>query len=188
MDKTEGVGNFQKRIKQIIITKEQIDAKIKKAGKQISDSYDGAPLLLVSILKGSFVFLADLCRAITVPCEIGFMCAQSYFSGTVSSGEVKITMDLDRDISKYHVIIVEDIIDTGRTLKYVAELLKSRNPLSLKIVTLLDKPSRRVVDLKADISLFTIPDYFVIGYGLDCGEYYRNLPYIAEYDESMHSK
>ncbi len=188
MDKTEGVGNFQKRIKQIILTKEQIDAKIKKAGKQISDSYDGAPLLLVSILKGSFVFLADLCRAITVPCEIGFMCAQSYFSGTVSSGEVKITMDLDRDISKYHVIIVEDIIDTGRTLKYVAELLKSRNPLSLKIVTLLDKPSRRVVDLKADISLFTIPDYFVIGYGLDCGEYYRNLPYIAEYDESMHSK
>lgn len=188
MDKTEGVGNFQKRIKQIILTKEQIDAKIKKAGKQISDSYDGAPLLLVSILKGSFVFLADLCRAITVPCEIGFMCAQSYFSGTVSSGEVKITMDLDRDISKYHVIIVEDIIDTGRTLKYVAELLKSRNPLSLKIVTMLDKPSRRVVDLKADISLFTIPDYFVIGYGLDCGEYYRNLPYIAEYDESMHSK
>lgn len=188
MDKTEGVGNFQKRIKQIILTKEQIDAKIKKAGKQISDSYDGAPLLLVSILKGSFVFLADLCRAITVPCEIGFMCAQSYFSGTVSSGEVKITMDLDRDISKYHVIIVEDIIDTGRTLKYVAELLKSRNPLSLKIVTLLDKPSRRVVDLKADISLFTIPDYFVIGYGLDCGESYRNLPYIAEYDESMHSK
>ena len=188
MDKTEGVGNFQKRIKQIILTKEQIDAKIKKAGKQISDSYDGAPLLLVSILKGSFVFLADLCRAITVPCEIGFMCAQSYFSGTVSSGEVKITMDLDRDISKYHVIIVEDIIDTGRTLKYVAELLKSRNPLSLKIVTLLDKPSRRVVGLKADISLFTIPDYFVIGYGLDCGEYYRNLPYIAEYDESMHSK
>lgn len=188
MEKTESVGNFQKRIKQIILTKEQIDAKIKKAGKQISDSYDGAPLLLVSILKGSFVFLADLCRAITVPCEIGFMCAQSYFSGTVSSGEVKITMDLDRDISKYHVIIVEDIIDTGRTLKYVAELLKSRNPLSLKIVTLLDKPSRRVVDLKADISLFTIPDYFVIGYGLDCGEYYRNLPYIAEYDESMHSK
>ena len=94
-------------------------------------------------------------------------------------------MDLDRDISNYHVIIVEDIIDTGRTLKYVAELLKSRNPLSFQIVTLLDKPSRRVIDLKADISLFTIPDYFVIGYGLDCGEYYRNLPYIAEYDERV---
>lgn len=176
------IDEFQSRIKQIIITEEQINKEIKKVGKQISESYDGRPFLLVSILKGSFVFLADLCRAITVPCEIGFMCAKSYYSGTESSGEVKITMDLDRDVSNYHVIIVEDIIDTGRTLKYVAELLKSRNPLSFKIVTLLDKPSRRVIDLKADISLFTIKDYFVIGYGLDCDEYYRNLPYIAEYD------
>lgn len=178
------IEDFQSKIKGIIITEEQIKKEIEKVGKQISDSYDGRPFLLVSILKGSFVFLADLCRAITVPCEIGFMCAKSYYSGTESSGEVKITMDLDRDVSNYHVIIVEDIIDTGRTLKYVAELIKSRNPLSFKIVTLLDKPSRRVIDLKADISLFTIKDYFVIGYGLDCDEYYRNLPYIAEYDNS----
>ena len=177
------VEDFQSKIKRIIITEQQIKEAIEKVGKQISDSYDGRPFLLVSILKGSFVFLADLCRVITVPCEIGFMRAKSYFSGTVSSGNVEITMDLDHDISKYHVIIVEDIIDTGRTLKYVAELLKSRNPLSFKIVTLLDKPSRRAIDLKADISLFTIPDYFVIGYGLDCAEYYRNLPYIAEYNE-----
>lgn len=177
------VEDFQSKIKRVIITEQQIKEAIEKVGKQISDSYDGRPFLLVSILKGSFVFLADLCRAITVPCEIGFMRAKSYFSGTVSSGNVEITMDLDRDISKYHVIIVEDIIDTGRTLKYVAELLKSRNPLSFKIITLLDKPSRRKIDLKADISLFTIPDYFVIGYGLDCAEYYRNLPYIAEYNE-----
>lgn len=177
------VEDFQSKIKRVIITEQQIKEAIEKVGKQISDSYDGRPFLLVSILKGSFVFLADLCRAITVPCEIGFMRAKSYFSGTVSSGNVEITMDLDRDISKYHVIIVEDIIDTGRTLKYVAELLKSRNPLSFKIITLLDKPSRRAIDLKADISLFTIPDYFVIGYGLDCAEYYRNLPYIAEYNE-----
>lgn len=177
------VEDFQNKIKRVIITEQQIKEAIEKVGKQISDSYDGRPFLLVSILKGSFVFLADLCRAITVPCEIGFMRAKSYFSGTVSSGNVEITMDLDRDISKYHVIIVEDIIDTGRTLKYVAELLKSRNPLSFKIITLLDKPSRRTIDLKADISLFTIPDYFVIGYGLDCAEYYRNLPYIAEYNE-----
>lgn len=180
----KNIEEFQSKIKRIIITEEQINREIQKVGKQISDSYDGRPFLLVSILKGSFVFLADLCRAITVPCEIGFMCAKSYYSGTVSSGEVKITMDLDRDVSNYHVIIVEDIIDTGRTLKYVADLLKLRNPLSFKIVTLLDKPSRRVIDLKADISLFTIPDYFVIGYGLDCDEYYRNLPYIAEYDNS----
>ena len=178
------IEDYQRKIKGIIITEEQIKKEIEKVGKQISDSYDGRPFLLVSILKGSFVFLADLFRAITVPCEIGFMCAKSYYSGTESSGEVKITMDLDRDVSNYHVIIVEDIIDTGRTLKYVAELIKSRNPLSFKIVTLLDKPSRRVIDLKADISLFTIKDYFVIGYGLDCDEYYRNLPYIAEYDNS----
>ena len=176
--------DFNSRIKRIIFSEEQIKSAIEKVGKQISDSYDGHPFLLVSILKGSFVFLADLCRAITAPCEVGFMCAKSYYSGTVSSGVVKITMDLAQDVSNYHVIIVEDIIDTGRTLNSVVDLLKSRNPLSLKLVTLLDKPSRRTVDLKADISLFTIPDYFVIGYGLDCGEYYRNLPYIAEYNEN----
>ncbi len=175
--------DFNSRIKRIIISKEEIDAAIKKAGRQISDLYDGHPILLVSILKGAFVFMADLCRAVTVPCEIGFMCAKSYYDGTVSSGVVKITMDLEQDISQYHVVIVEDIIDTGRTLNDVVKILKTRNPLSLKIITLLDKPSRRKVDLKADISLFTIPDCFVIGYGLDCGEYYRNLPYIAEYIE-----
>ena len=182
MGEIKTVEEFNRKIKRIIITKEEIDEAIKKAGKQISDSYDGHPILLVSILKGSYVFLADLCRAITAPCEIAFMCAKSYYSGTESCGEVKITMDLDIDITNYHVIIVEDIIDTGRTLCYVAELLKARNPLSFQIVTLLDKPSRRVIDLKADISLFTIDDLFVIGYGLDCDEYYRNLPYIAEYD------
>ena len=183
MKEIKTIEDFNSKIKRIIVSEDEIKEAIKKAGKQISDSYDGRPILLVSILKGAFVFMADLCRAITVPCEIGFMCAKSYYSGTVSSGVVKITMDLEQDISKYHVIIVEDIIDTGRTLNDVVELLKTRNPISLKIVTLLDKPSRRKVDLKADISLFTIPDYFVIGYGLDCAEYYRNLPYIAEYCE-----
>ncbi|MBO5869663.1 MAG: hypoxanthine phosphoribosyltransferase [Clostridia bacterium] len=177
--------NFEKRIKRVLITKEEIDSAIQKVGKEISDFYDGRPILLVSILKGAFVFMADLCRAITAPCEIGFMAAKSYYSGTESAGVVKITMDLDQDISKYHVIIVEDIIDTGRTLKDIVKMLKARNPLSLKVVTLLDKPSRRVVDFKADVSLFTIPDHFVIGYGLDCGEYYRNLPYIAEYDTDI---
>lgn len=183
MKDIKSIDEFNSRIKRVIVTKEEIDAAIQKAGKQISDSYDGRPILLVSILKGAFVFMADLCRAITVPCEIGFMCAKSYYQGTVSTGIVKITMDLEQDISKYHVIIVEDIIDTGRTLNDVVKMLKARNPLSLRVVTLLDKPDRRIVDFKADISLFTIPDYFVIGYGLDCGEYYRNLPYIAEYEE-----
>lgn len=176
------VSEYESKIKRILITKEEIDAAIKKAGEEISNTYDGRPILLVSILKGAFVFMADLCRAITVPCEIGFMCAKSYYNGTASTGIVQITMDLEQDISKYHVIIVEDIIDTGRTLNDVVKLLKARNPLSLRVVTLLDKPSRRVVDFKADMSLFTIPDHFVIGYGLDCGEYYRNLPYIAEYN------
>lgn len=183
MSTTKTIDEFNSKIKRILVSEEEIKDAIAKAGKQISDSYDGRPILLVSILKGAFVFMADLCRAITVPCEIGFMAAKSYYSGTVSTGAVKITMDLEQDISKYHVIIVEDIIDTGRTLNDVVNLLKTRNPLSLKVITLLDKPSRRVVDFKADVSLFTIPDYFVIGYGLDFNEYYRNLPYIAEYNE-----
>ena len=184
MKEFQSIEEFESKIKRVVITKEEIDAAIKKAGEEISRSYDGRPILLVSILKGAFVFMADLCRAITVPCEIAFMCVKSYFEGTVSSGKVTVTMDINQDISNYHVIIVEDIIDTGRTLKQVCEMLKSRNPLSLKVVTLLDKPDRRVVDFKADMALFTIPDFFVIGYGLDCAEYFRNLPYIAEYSES----
>jgi hypoxanthine phosphoribosyltransferase len=183
MNNTIGLEQFNKNIKRILVSKEEIEAKVQEVGKQISDSYDGKPILLVSILKGAFVFMADICRAISVPCEIGFMCAKSYYSGTVSSGEVKITMDLEQDVSKHHVIIVEDIIDTGRTLNEVVKILRARNPLSLRIITLLDKPSRRTVDFVADISLFTVPDYFVVGYGLDCGELYRNLPYIAEYNE-----
>lgn len=174
--------DFGKYIKRVIITEEEIKEKIQQAGKEISASYDGRPILLVSILKGAFVFMADLCRAIDVPCEIGFMCAKSYYKGTVSTGVINITMDLDQDVKDYHVVIVEDIIDTGRTLKDVAALLRSRNPLSLHIVTLLDKPDRRLVEISPDWALFTIPDFFVIGYGLDCGEYYRNLPYIAEYN------
>ena len=174
---------FQSKIKRVLITKEEIAAAIERAGREIDRIYDGRPILLVSILKGAFVFMADLCRAVSVPCEIGFMCAKSYYEGTVSSGVVQITMDLDHDISGYHVVIVEDIIDTGRTLNDIVGILKGRNPLSIHVVTLLDKPSRRIVDFKADLSLFTIPDHFVIGYGLDCGELYRNLPYIAEYDE-----
>ncbi len=185
MCKEKNIENYNKHIKGVLISEEEIKAAVAKAGKDISDAYDGKPILLVSVLKGAFVFMADLCRAITVPCEIGFMCAKSYYSGTVSAGVVKITMDLEYDVSKYHVIIVEDILDTGRTLNDVVKMLKARNPLSLKVITLLDKPERRVVDFKADVSLFTIEDKFVIGYGLDCNEEYRNLPYIAEYNSSI---
>ncbi|MCR5600094.1 MAG: hypoxanthine phosphoribosyltransferase [Ruminococcus sp.] len=178
-DSTE---EWKSKIKRVIISEEEIKAELKKAGEMINSIYDGSPILLVSILKGAFIFMADLCREVNVPCEIDFMAAKSYFEGTESSGHVQITMDLKHDISKYHVIIIEDIIDTGRTLNELLKLLKLRNPLSIRVITLLDKPDRRVVDLKADYSLFTIPDYFVIGYGLDYGEFYRNLPYIAEFN------
>ena len=179
-DSTE---QWKSKIKRVIISEEQIREEIRKAGAMINSVYDVSPILLVSILKGSFVFRADICREVTVPCEIAFMAAKSYFEGTVSTGHVEITMDLKHDISQYHIVIIEDIIDTGRTLNEIIKILRVRNPLSLRVITLLDKPDRRVVDLKADYSLFTIPDYFVIGYGLDYGEFYRNLPYIAEFAE-----
>lgn len=173
---------FNRRIKRVLITEDEIKEKIKQTGELLSREYEGKPLLLVSVLSGSFVFMSDLCRAVTIPCEIAFMSAKSYYDGTDSCGEVTIEMDITQDISNYHVVIAEDIIDTGRTLSLITKRLLERNPLSLKVVTLLDKPERRVVDFSADISLFEIPDLFVVGYGLDCGEAYRNLPYIAEYD------
>lgn len=180
MDK---VAEYERKIKRVVITKEQIAEKIADLGKIIDTWYDGRPILLVSILKGSFVFMADVARAVSVPCEIAFMTAKSYYSGTSSSGVVSITKDIEQDISGYHVVILEDIVDTGRTLNDIVKLLKGRKPLSLRVVSLLDKPDRRLVDYKPDMALFTIPDFFVIGYGLDCDEQYRNLPYIAEYGE-----
>lgn len=171
-------------IKRVLIAADEITTAVAAAGKRISEDEtysDGKPLLLVGILKGSFVFLADLCRSITLPCEIAFMAAKSYYGGTKSVGNVEITLDISQNLSGCHVVIVEDIIDSGRTLSEVARLLRGRSPLSLKVVTLLDKPSRREVDFNADLSLFTIDDLFVVGYGLDCAEKYRNLPYIAEY-------
>ncbi len=180
MDK---IQEYNRKIKRVVITKEEIAEKIGELGKLIDSWYDGRPILLVSILKGSFVFMADVARQVTVPSEIAFMTAKSYYSGTSSSGVVSIAKDIDQDISGYHVVILEDIVDTGRTLNDIVKLLKGRKPLSLRVVTLLDKPSRRLVDYKPDVALFTIPDFFVIGYGLDCDEQYRNLPYIAEYEE-----
>ena len=174
---------YESRIKGVLVSEEEIKNAVVRAGKYINDLYDGKPILIVSILKGAFIFMADVLRAVTVPAEIDFMVAKSYYSGTVSSGMVQITMDLSHDVKDYHVVILEDIVDTGRTLHDVVGLLKARQPLSLHVITLLDKPERRVVDYTPDLSLFTIPDHFVIGYGLDFDEYYRNLPYIAEYGE-----
>ena len=183
MGQEKQLQDYKNHIKRVIISQEEIQGALKKAGELVDSLYDGKPILLVSILKGAFVFMADVCRAVSVPCEIAFMCAKSYYEGTQSSGVVNITMDLDKDITDYHVVIVEDIIDTGRTLNDIVKMLKSRKPATIHVITLLDKPSRRIVDFKPDLALFTIPDYFVIGYGLDCAEHYRNLPYIAEYQQ-----
>ncbi len=178
----DSIDAYKRKIKKILITEEEIQSAVKKAAEIIDGIYDGTPILLVSILKGAFIFMADVCKNVTVPCEVAFMTAQSYFNNTVSSGKVEITMDIKQNIENYHVVILEDIVDTGRTLSEVVKILKNRNPKSFRVITLLDKPARRTVDFKADVSLFTIPDYFVIGYGLDCGENFRNLPYIAEYN------
>ncbi len=174
---------YKSKIKRVMIGKRKIKKAVKTLGVHLDKLYGKEPLLLVGILNGSFVFTADVCRAVSVPCEIAFIGAVSYYDGTQSSGNVKITKDIEKDISGYHVVILEDIIDTGRTLFEIVKILKARSPRSLRVVTLLDKPSRRVAGINADISLFTIPDVFVVGYGLDCAEKYRNLPYIAEFEE-----
>lgn len=172
-------------VKKILITEQELKSKIHEMGEIISKEYDGKKLLLISVLKGAFVFMADLMREITIPCEIDFMCVSSYQNSTISSGTVKITKDLNIDIRDYHVLIVEDILDSGNTLSSVIKLLNHRNPLSLKVITLLDKPERRVVNVDVDYTCFTIPDEFAIGYGLDCAEKYRNLPYIGVFDTSL---
>ncbi len=176
-------NEFCSHTKNVLISEAEIQQAVRSCAEDISKEYEGKPLLIVGILKGSFVFLSDLIKRITIPCELAFMAASSYYDGTTSSGEVRISLDISRDISEYHVVIVEDIIDTGRTLSEISRILKGRDPLSLKVVTLLDKPERREVRFDADRALFTIPDRFVVGYGLDYSECYRNLPYIAEYCE-----
>lgn len=167
-------------IERVLISKEQIDEKLKQLGESITRDYqDKKDILLVGVLKGAIVFMADLIRHIDLPVQIDFMAVSSYGSSTESSGVVRILKDLDMEIEGKHVLVVEDIIDSGLTLSYMCQILKSRKPASLKICTLLDKPSRRKVDLKVDYLGFDIPDYFVVGYGLDYDEKYRNLPYIC---------
>ena len=166
-------------IKEVLYSEAYIDSMVKRVGAEISRDYADKNLLLVSVLKGSVVFMADLMRAITIPARIDFMCVSSYGSGTKTSGVVKIKKDLDGDIYGKNVIIIEDIIDTGTTLKFLKAHLADRNPKSIKVCTLLDKPSRRLVDLKADYVGFEIENLFVIGYGLDYDQKYRNLPYVS---------
>ena len=169
-------------IERVLLSEEQIHEIVSRLGRQISEDYKDKKLLMVSVLKGSVVFMADLMRAITIPCE-------SYGSGTESSGEVKIIKDLDRPIEGYDLLLVEDILDSGKTLHYISEMLRARRPASIKICTFLDKPERRMIkDLKADYAGTEVPDEFVVGYGLDYAEKYRNVPFLGVLSRSVYEK
>ena len=171
-----------------LVSEQELKDKVFALGAQISKDYEGRPLLLVSVLKGSIVFMADLMRAITIPARIDFMSVSSYGSGTKSLGVVKIIKDLDLNIEGYDLLIVEDILDSGNTLSYLKENLASRAPRSIRICTLLDKPERRTADVKADYVGFQVPDEFVVGYGLDYNEKYRNLPFIGVLKPEVYEK
>jgi hypoxanthine phosphoribosyltransferase len=171
--------NMKEDVLRVLLSEDEIREKVRELGGKITADYKNSNLMLVTVLKGAVVFLADLMRQIDVPAEIDFMVVSSYGSGVKSSGVVKIVKDLDVPLAGKDILIVEDILDSGLTLSYIKELLESRGPRSIRIATLLDKPSRRKVDLQADYIGFSVPDEFVVGYGLDYANYYRNLPYIG---------
>lgn len=176
-------------VEEVLFSKEDIAKKVKELGEIISKDYkENDDVVIVGVLKGANVFMADLMREITIPVYIDFMAVSSYGYSTESSGIVRILKDLDLEIEGKHVLIIEDIIDTGLTLKYLTDNLKSRNTKSVKICTLLDKPVRRKCDLKVDYMGFEIPDKFIVGYGIDYGERYRNLPYVASLKPEVYSK
>ncbi len=175
-------------ILKVLLSEDDIAARVAEIGAQISRDYAGKRLVMVSVLKGSVVFMADLMRAVTVPAEIDFMCVSSYGSGVKTSGVVKIIKDLDNDLAGMDLLLVEDILDSGMTLEYIKKLLLGRNPNSIKICTLLDKPERRKADIAADYKGFEVPDEFVVGYGLDYAEKYRNLPYIGVLKPSVYGE
>ena len=166
----------------ILIPEAEVDAKVEEIGRKISEDYAGKSVHLICVLKGGVFFTCELAKRISVPVSLDFMSVSSYGSGTQSSGVVKIIKDLDEPLAGKHVLIVDDIIDYGRTLSYLIEILKKRNPASLHLCTLLDKPDRRQKEVPVDDTGFTIPDAFVVGYGLDYAQKYRNLPYIGVID------
>ena len=169
----------------VLIPEEEIRKRIAEVGAQLSRDYEGEEVLMICILRGGVFFACELAKHLTVPVSMDFMCVSSYGSGTVSFGRVKIIKDLDENIEGKHVLIAEDIVDSGNTLSTLIKILQVRKPASIRLCTLLDKPERRVVDIKADYSCFEIPDKFVVGYGLDYNQHYRNLPYVGvvELDE-----
>ena len=177
-----------KDIKSVLLTEEQIVNRVKEIGKSISSDYESKDLLVVGILKGSVMFASELIKNITIPCEIDFMAVSSYGSSTETSGVVRILKDLDHGIEGKDIIIVEDIIDSGVTLDYLLKYLNARKANSIEIVTLLTKPSRRLVDINVKYCGFEVPDEFLVGYGLDFNERYRNLPYVGILKEEVYKK
>lgn len=169
----------------VLLSEEEVDRRIQEIGDQISRDYAGKSVHLICVLKGGSFFMCELAKRITVPVSLDFMSVSSYGGETKSSGVVKIVKDLDEPLKDKDVLVVEDIVDSGRTLSYLMEMLRDRGPASLRLCTLLDKPDRRVIDVKVDYTGFQIPDEFVVGYGLDYDQKYRNLPYVGvvEFDE-----
>lgn len=175
--------NYEVPVKKVLIDEASIDARAKELGEQISKDYAGKNPILIGILRGSIMFYANLVKNIKTDCTFDFMCLSSY-SGTASTGKVRMLLDLREDIKDRHVIIIEDIVDTGITVSYLTDLLQTRKPASVEVCSLLDKPSNREVEIKPKYIGFTIENEFVIGYGLDYNELYRNIPYIGVFDES----
>ena len=170
--------DIDKKVWEVLCSEEQLKTRIKELGEQLSKDYEGKKLMVVSLLKGSFIFCADLVREISVPTRIEFMTTSSYGHGTASSGRVQIVNGVKCDLARYGVLVGEDITDSAHTMAHVLEHLKAKNPASIKCCVLLDKPSRREVELVPDYCGFTIEDKFVVGYGLNYGDYYRNIPYV----------
>ena len=179
---------MNKDIEKVLVTEEELYSISKKLGEQITKDYQGKKLLIVGVLKGSIYFFTDLSRHIDLPCNIDFIQASSYGSGTTSSGTINIIKDISEDLTGFDVLLVEDILDTGKTLKHIHDMLSTRNPESIAVVTLLDKPSRREADIRADYVGVDVPNAFVVGYGLDYDQYYRNLPYIGILREEVYKK
>ncbi len=179
---------MNKDIEKILVTQDELAEITEKLGGQITKDYMGKKLLVVGVLKGCVYFLTDLSRHIDLPCNIDFIQASSYGTGTTTSGEIKIIKDISNDLTGFDVLLVEDILDTGRTLKYIHDMLLPRNPNSIAVVTLLDKPARREVDIYADYVGVDVPNAFVVGYGLDYNQFYRNLPYIGVLKEDIYNR
>ncbi|MFD2611529.1 hypoxanthine phosphoribosyltransferase [Paenibacillus gansuensis] len=175
-------------IQEVLFSEEQLQQKVKELGELLSKEYGGRNPLVICVLKGAFVFMSDLVKRIEIPLEIDFMAVSSYGASTKSSGVVKIIKDLDTSVEGRHILIVEDIIDSGLTLSYLIDVLERRNAQSIKVVTLFDKPSGRRVEMEADYTGFTLPDKFIVGYGLDYAEKYRNLPYIGVLKPEVYSE